>query len=45
MRQGNRLKVTQDMVGDNLWTCIAMNDINGQQYQIAEQLRFKAGKS
>ena len=41
---GNKLKVTQDMVGDNLWTCIAKNVIKGQQYETAKQIRFKAGK-
>ena len=44
-RQGNKLKVTQDMVGDNQWTCIAINAIQGKNYRVAKEFNFKAGES
>ena len=42
--QGNKLKVTQDMVGDNQWTCIATNVIETKTYQAMTQISFKAGE-
>ena len=33
------------MVGDNKWSCIANNLIQGNIYQTAKSLHFEAGKS
>ena len=37
------LTVTEDMVGDNHWTCFAKNSIEGRHYETATEVKFKAG--
>ena len=43
-RDGNLLKIEGNMVGDNQWTCIASNEINGKTFQVSRQIKFKAGE-
>ena len=41
--QGEALIITEDMAGDNQWTCIANNSIDGKYYHVARKINFKAG--
>ena len=43
-RQGEALTITEDMIGDNQWTCVANNSIDGNFYHIATDVHFKAGE-
>ena len=42
--QGNKLNITEDMIGDSQWTCIAYNMIQAKRYQVEIEVHFTVGK-
>ena len=40
----NKLRITENMVGVNQWSCVAENLIDGKLYQTSIEVNFKAGK-